>query len=326
VTGYFLGIDIGGTKSHALVADDRGRALALVQGGPGNHEDVGYTGLTETLDLITDRALATAVLTRDQIAGAGFGIAGYDWPSQRAPTLAAIKTLNLPNVPFELVNDTIIGMLAGSPAGWGLGLVAGTRCNCWGWDAQHRVGRMTGLGLRMGEAAGAEELVQKAIEAVALEWTRRGPSTLLSSRLAGLVGARDAAELLEGLTLGHYQLGPAAAPHVFQVAADGDIVAHELVLWAARGLASMAAGVIRQLQLEQRQFKVVLIGSFYDGSPLLVETITRTVQELVPGADLVRLGVPPVVGGVLLGVAQAGLNPAACYDDLIRSTTDLGAA
>ena len=184
MTGYFLGIDIGGTKSHALVADQSGRALALAEGGPGNHEDVGYSGLTETLNQITTQVLAAAGLARDQIAGAGFGIAGYDWPSQRAPTLTALQTLGLPEIPFELVNDTIIGMLAGSPAGWGLGLVAGTRCNCWGWDSQHRVGRMTGLGLRMGEAAGAMELVEKAVEAVALEWTRRGPPTLLTQRLA----------------------------------------------------------------------------------------------------------------------------------------------
>ena len=44
MTRYFLGIDIGGTKSHALVADDTGQALGLGVGGPGNYEVVGYSG------------------------------------------------------------------------------------------------------------------------------------------------------------------------------------------------------------------------------------------------------------------------------------------
>ena len=46
---YFLGIDIGGTKSHALIADETGRAVGFGQGGPGNHEVVGYSGLEAML-------------------------------------------------------------------------------------------------------------------------------------------------------------------------------------------------------------------------------------------------------------------------------------
>ena len=322
MTDYFLGIDIGGTKSQALIADQTGRAVGLGEGGPGNHEDVGYEGLTETLNQITARALTAAGLTKGQIAGAGFGVAGYDWPSQREPTLAAIQTLGLSNTPLELVNDTIIGLLAGAPEGWGLGVVAGTRCNCWGWDPQRRVGRMTGLGARMGEVAGGFELVDKAIEAIALAWTRRGPQTELTQRFAAWVGAQDAADLLEGLTLATYRLDASAAPLVFQTAAEGDPVAMELILWAGRGLGSLAIGVIRQLGLETRAFKVILIGSFYDGSPVLIETMRQTIQVVAPDANLVRLTVPPVVGGVLLGMEQAGLNPSVVYDELIQSIMD----
>lgn len=320
MTDYFLGIDIGGTKSQALIADGAGQVLGWGQGGPGNHEDVGYEGLTETLNYITRQALTAAGVAKDQLAGAGFGVAGYDWPSQLEPTLAAIQTLGLMDIPFEVVNDTIIGILAGAPEGWGVGVVAGTRCNCWGWDQQRRAGRMTGLGARMGEVAGAVELVDKAVEVIALEWTRRGPPTLLTERFANLVGARDAADLLEGLTLDYYRIDAAAAPVVFQVAAEGDPVAMELVLWAGRGLGSMAVGVIRQLGFETHAFNIVLIGSFYDGSPILVETMKQEVWAVASGAEFVRLTVPPVVGGVLLGMEQAGLNPSAAREKLMQAT------
>lgn len=36
MTRFFLGIDIGGTKSHALIADEQGRAVGFGVGGPGN--------------------------------------------------------------------------------------------------------------------------------------------------------------------------------------------------------------------------------------------------------------------------------------------------
>ncbi len=39
---YYLGVDVGSTKSLALVSDYREHVLGLGIGGPGNHEDVGY--------------------------------------------------------------------------------------------------------------------------------------------------------------------------------------------------------------------------------------------------------------------------------------------
>ena len=318
---HFLGIDVGATKSHALIADDGGRALCLGVGGPGNPDDVGYDGLAQVLGAVTDEALAATGIARDEIAGAGFGVSGYDWPSQRDPILQAIGTLGL-IAPVALVNDTVIGLVAGAADGWGVAVVAGTSCNCWGWDRQRRVGRMTGYSW-LGEAAGANELVLKAIQGVALEWTRRGPPTRLSQVFVELTDAQDVAGFLEGVSVGHIQLGPDAAPVVFQVAAEGDPVARGLILWAGRELGSMANGVIRQLGFEASAFDVVLVGSFFNGGPLLAETMREVIHAVAPGARLVRLHVPPVVGAVLLGMEQAGIDSAAVREALIASTGGL---
>jgi len=319
---YFLGVDVGGTKSHALVAGPSGRVLGFGEGGPGNPESVGYDGLAQVLRAITEEALAGAGIARDEIAGAGFGIAGYDWPSsQREPALQAIHTLGL-NAPLEIVNDAIIALLAGAAEGWGVAVVAGTSCNCWGRDRERREGRMTGFSW-LGEAAGGWELVLEAIQAVALEWTRRGPPTRLTQALVDLFEARDVEDLLAGLTLGRYRMHAAAAPTVFRVAAEGDAVAGELILWAGRELGSMANGVIRQLGFEALFFDVVMAGRFFDGSPLLAEAMRETIHPVAAGARLVRLHEPPVVGGVLLGMEQAGLDPSAVRDALIQSTRNL---
>lgn len=319
---YFLGVDIGGTKSHALIADQSGQALGFGEGGPGNPEGVGYDGMADVLRIITQEALIGAGITKDEIAGAGFGIGGYDWPSsQREPALQAIQTLGL-NAPLEIVNDAIIGLLAGAAEGWGVAVVAGTSCNCWGWDRERREGRMTGFSW-LGEAAGGGELVLKAIQAVALEWTWRGPPTRLTQAFVELFEARGVEDLLEGLTLGRYHLHAAAAPTVFQVAAEGDPVARDLILWAGRELGSMANGVIRQLGLETLSFDVVMAGSFFNGSPLLAEAMRETIHPVAPSARLVRLNAPPVVGGVLLGVERAGKDPLPLRRALIQSTQEM---
>lgn len=319
---YYLGIDIGATKSHALIADENGCAVGFGQSGPGNHEIVGYQGLAAALQAVTDQALADASIARQQIAGAGFGVAGYDWPSELPPTLEAIATLGL-TAPLEVVNDTIIGLVAGAEAGWGVAVIAGTSNNCWGWDARHRIGRVTGNGGMFGEHGGSGELVQEAIAAVARAWTCRGPATALAAAFSRLVGASSDADLLEGLSQGWYDIGAAAAPLVFQTAEAGDAVALEVVRWAALELASLTNGVIRQLHLEAQTFDVVLVGSMYNGGPLLLDPMQAAVRALAPGARFVKLTVPPVVGAVLVGMQAAGLDARALRQNLLTSTHEL---
>jgi N-acetylglucosamine kinase-like BadF-type ATPase len=322
MTHYFLGIDIGATKSHALFADENGQALGFGQDGPGNYEVVGWDGLRRVLHTITDQALGAANLTRSQIAGAGLGVAGYDWPAEREPTRQAIASLGL-SAPYEFVNDATIGLLAGATRGWGVVVAAGTSNNCRGRDPQGRRGGMTGCGPMFGEYGGGSELVAKAVQAVALAWTQRGPATRLTEAFMALTGASDAMALLQGLALARYYLGAAHAPTVFQVAAEGDEVARETVRWAGRELGDLALGVIRQLGLQDTDLEVVLAGSLYEGGPLLIDPMRETIQAVAPRARLVRLTAPPVVGGVLLGMEQAGLAYTGIRQTLIETTKAL---
>jgi N-acetylglucosamine kinase-like BadF-type ATPase len=258
----------------------------------------------------------------DQIAGAGFGVAGYDWPAEREPTLQALRPLGI-EAPIEIVNDTLVGLLAGASEGWGVAVVAGTGCNCWGWDRARRVGRVTGHGTWMGEGAGASELVENAVRAVSREWSRRGPATRLTQAFVARCGACGEAELIEGVCLARYHLDADAAPLVFQAAAAGDPVAQRLIRWAGRELGSLAVGVIRQLEFEGAQFEVVLVGGLYDGGPMLTEPMRRTIHRAAPRARLVRLTTYPVIGGVLLGMEQAGLRAPALRERLIETTKRL---
>ncbi|RPI30818.1 MAG: ATPase [Chloroflexota bacterium] len=306
---FFLGVDTGGTKTHALIADEHGQAVGFGAGGPGNHESVGYEGFTQSLNEAVRAALDSAGITRDHINGAGFGVAGYDWPYEKPVTYETIATLGL-KAPLAAVNDTVLGILAGSPEGWGVAVVSGTGCNCWGWDhARTREGHVTGGGILMGEGAGATELVFKAVQAVAHAWTGRGPATSLSQAFAQYTGAASIDDLIQGLMGYKYQLDAAAAPVIFKTAGAGDTVAEELIRWAGTELGELANAVIRQLNFEPLEFDVVQIGSMYDGSPLLTQSMRQKIHTVAPKARLVRLTVPPVVGAVLLGMEQVGIQP-----------------
>ncbi len=320
---YFLGIDIGNTKSHALIADENGGVVGFGQSGPGSYEAIGWDGLKETLQLITNQALASAGIAKEQIAGAGLGVAGYDWPAEREPTRQAIASLGL-KAPFKFVNDAAIGLLAGATEGWGVVISAGTSNNCYGRDRQGREGRITGCGPWAGEYGGANEIVAKAVQAVAMAWTRRAPATDLTRTFIELTGAVDVIDLLEGLALERYNLPAANAPTIFQVAATGDIVAQEIICWAGRELGSLAVGVIHQLGFEELSFEVVLAGSVYNSdAPSLIEAMRTTIHAAAPAARLTRLKSPPVAGAVLLGMEHVGVEYINIRQRLIKTTNAL---
>jgi N-acetylglucosamine kinase-like BadF-type ATPase len=302
-----LGVDIGATKTRALLVDENGAVLGFGIAGPGNHESVGWDGLTASLQTALDKACKDAGVRTSDILAAGFGIGGLDWDAQEPETRTAISKTGL-SCPMRLVNDTILGLVAGAPEGWGIAVVSGTGCNCWGWNWDRtRIGRVTGGGIGMGEGAGATEIMAEAVKAVARAWTKRSPATALADVFIDCTGARNLPDMFEGLMEDRYHLEPCMAPRIFETAAKGDAVAKGLIDWAGTELGEMINAVIRQLEFQQLEFDVVMIGSMFDAGRVLMDPMRRKVQSEASRARLIRLACPPVVGAAVLALEQGAL-------------------
>ncbi|MFN8413855.1 MAG: BadF/BadG/BcrA/BcrD ATPase family protein [Anaerolineales bacterium] len=299
---YYLGIDIGATKTAALICDEEGHFIGEGQGGPGNHETVGFEGMEKSIQEALQQALAQAGIQINQISGAGFGIAGYDWHSEESQMKATVNKTGL-TAPYKMVNDVVLGLLAGTSEGWGVAVVSGTGCNCRGWDREHkREGRVTGYGITMGEGAGGSELVHRAMQVLGYSWVKRLPPTALSDAFIEMVGAKSLEDLIQGYTEQYYEIGADAAPIIFQVARQGDPVANDLVRWAGKELGEMANAVIRQLELQDSEFEIALIGSMFKSGEILINPMRETVFSIAPKAKLIPVEVKPVLGAVLLGM------------------------
>ena len=304
---YYLGADLGATKTHTLIVDETGRALGFGESGPGNHESVGYDGMFQSMKNGMEQALRAAGLKKEDITGAGFGVAGYDWPSEASITAETIRRLGL-NAPFTFVNDAVPGLVAGAEEGWGVVVVSGTGSNCRGWDREHkREGRVTGHGVLMGEGAGGTELLHRSMQLIGYAWSKRGPMTALADAIVKYIGAKDLEDLMRGYTTYEFEIGAEAAPIVFRVAEEGDPVAQELIHWAGCELGEMANAVIRQLEFENLAFDVVMTGSMFEGGARLIKPMRETIHKLAPKARLVRLTAPPVLGAAMLGMEAGGV-------------------
>ena len=317
---YFLGADLGATKTHTLIVDETGTAVGFGESGPGNHETVGYDGMLQAMRDSMERALSMSALTKADIAGAGFGVAGFDWQSEYDATDTTIARLDL-GAPYKFVNDAVTGLVAGSDEGWGVVVVSGTGSNCRGWDREHkREGRVTGHGVLMGEGAGGSELMFQCMRQVGYSWSKRGPATKLADALVEYAGAQDLEDLLRGYTTNEYEIGADAARIVFRVAEQGDKVACDLIHWAGCELGELVNAVVRQLEFDQLAFDVVMTGSMFNGGELLIAPMCETVLKLAPRARFVRLEIPPVLGATMLGMEAGRIQVTKEIRDRMKET------
>lgn len=308
----FLGGDAGATKTHYLLADETGQALALGCGGCGNWEGIGIDAALVAHRAALDAALRQAGSTVDDITASAFGLAGLDWPSDEPLLRAMIDRLGLPG-PKVLVNDGFIALRAGTTQPWGVAVIAGTGSAKSGRNRAGETFRTLGLsgpyGADWGDWGGGEDITDAAVAAVAQAYIGLGPPTLLSERLAAFAGVPDAPTLLREITRGGRQLH--GATHVvFDTAAEGDPVARDILVRSARALARSANLVIRKLRMEDEDFELVLAGSVCKNKePLWMDTLVAEVKAVAPKARPVRLDAPPATGAVLLAMEAAGLQP-----------------
>src|SRR5690349_2953204 len=176
---YFLGIDVGSSKTHALIVDETGRCLGFGKSGGGNHQSAGYEGTERVMRESFEQARQASGVEIVQIAGAGFGAAGYDFPSDRQAHLQAIAALGL-SCPFEVVNDGMNGLLAGATRGIGVNVTAGSSNNCRGRNKHGQEGRIVGNGTAFGEFGGAYASAARGLQMLNYAWIKRIPPTALT--------------------------------------------------------------------------------------------------------------------------------------------------
>jgi len=256
------------------------------------------------------------------IAGAGFGVAGYDFPSDREGHLQAISALGL-SCPVDVVNDGMNGLLAGATRGIGVNVTAGSSNNCRGRGRNGQEGRIVGNGIRFGEFGGALEIMERGLQMVNYAWIKRIPPTALTQIYIGAVDAKNEMDLMEGLSSGQYHLFHYLAIKVIEAARAGDVAAREVLCWAGEELGWLAVAAARQIEMENEEVEVIQSGSVFEAGELITKSMRVLVLQHCPHAKLIRLDGPPVVGAVILGMEQAHFDGYAVREQIVRTAKEL---
>ena len=289
-TANYLGVDGGGTKTTALLADAEGRVLGRGSAGPSNFKAVGVTAALDTLWAAVAAAYAAAGVPFAAPAAAAFGLAGVDRPEELARAEAALAA-RWPGRPLAVVNDVELVLAAGSAAGWGVGVIAGTGAIAQGRAPDGRTLRVGGWGWAIGDEGSGFALGRAALQAVSRAADGRGPQTALTEAVRQHWALAATEALLDHVYQTPFPRAPIAALAVLveAAAAEGDAVALDLTREAGRELALAAVTLARALDLRGP------IPAALAGGVLVHGRAVRAAFDAAVAAAGVRLGPVQVV-------------------------------
>lgn len=301
MTELYLGVDAGGTKTHAALTDSSGRLLALGVASSGNWERVGMDGSAEALARAVDDALTQAGRARSEVTSASFALAGIDWDSDISAMQAVLAGFGFGCVPV-VMNDAIAVLLAGTADGIGCASVAGTGGKTVARDASTTL--MT-LGMGLGEGGGAGQVVDETLVALAEAFHGQRQPTLLTAAALAMAGLRDEQGFFEAVARDGHQLDESFAPTVFAIAEAGDAAAIDVLARVAHQHARDVVGLVNRLEFQGREVPLVCAGGVHTaGSAVFSRAFERGLAASRWPLRTVVLEVVPVVGALVDSVVR----------------------
>jgi N-acetylglucosamine kinase-like BadF-type ATPase len=299
---HVLGIDVGGSKTICLLADDEGRIIASEREEGANLQGAGELALEKVLHTVMEKAIADRDVRPSAIC---LGIAGVDRAADEAVVYGIMKRIGY-KARILVVNDALIALQAGIGDGPGIVIVSGTGSIAYGRNAAGDAARAGGWGSVLGDEGSGYWIGRLALRAVVRHADGRGRATMLTEKLLGHFHAERAAELIHRIY--HDEVGPRAiaslAQYVQDARAEGDLVAIAILNQAADELITAGTAVMARLDLKDDPFTFVLAGGMFHAVPWLCDQLQLLLPALAPQSNTMRLDAEPAIGAVQLALAE----------------------
>jgi len=318
VTGRaaILAVDGGNSKVELLLVASDGRILGYRRAETISHQQVGLeAGMDRLVRLARECAHEAGIDGAEAEEGGSladvgaFCLAGADFSAEVRRLRTALEATRL-TARVVVENDTLAVLRAGASRPWGVGMVCGQGINGVAIGTDGRVARFDAVGDFSGDWGGATSVGHAALAAAVRARDGRGARTALTRLVPMHFGRRSIGAVVRDLYYERLDVGRLAelSPLVFEAATDGDAVARGIVDRLADELLVMIGALVRRARLGRRAPEVVLAGGvFRNRDEAFYGRLEVGIEAVAPGARMIRLAIPPVVGAALIGLAALGL-------------------
>lgn len=305
---FVLGLDGGGTKTRAVVLDEKGNVAGFGINGGSDFDAVGFGQAKENLQRAIVQA-CDALPNLSELDAIHVGIAGVVSRKDIQVVHNMLEGLDLSSKTFVKVTHDCSTALAGAAAGKpGMILISGTGSSCFGRDADGKEALSGGWGYLFGDVGSGYYLGHQALAAVLSAFDGRGQETLLTEPILEALGVDDIMEVMHRIYHPRLDIsGIAALAPLVTEFAERDEVARSIILNGCKGLVEVVDSVVNKLQF-QEGFPIVPVGGLAVSDSIFSKKLYQMLKEAFPEAVVSKPLTSPLTGAGMLALQEIGVR------------------
>lgn len=298
---FYIGMDGGGTKTKAVICDEKLNILHEETGGPSNFLLLGTEKVSETLLKLIQECKKKLDINYGDIASIVLGTTGAGRRND-AETLerAFIKYASdrgavLPA--FRVESDARIALEGAFSGKSGSILIAGTGSIMFGKDCSGQIHRVGGFGRFIGDEGSGYMIGRMGLIAVAKSYDGRGKHSLLQDMLKDRFS--DPQLLITAVYKNNFDIA-SVTPLVVKAAEEGDEVCLRIIEEQSDEL--IAHILAMQECLGEKELRLCLIGSTITTDNFYASSFKAKIAAKCPMVKLQEANYQPAIGAVLMAM------------------------
>lgn len=298
---YVIGVDGGGTKTVAALADLKGKVLKITKTGSTNLNKIGLEKAIFNLKKLLSELLEN--FPQEKIVLAFLGLAG-GLERDKGKRIQIKKAL-AKNFSFPIVveGDQKVAFRTGSDEKNGVLIIGGTGSITMGWrDRKEAISG--GWDWLLGDQGSAFWVGKRALEEAIKIFDRRSKR---KSKLPDLIFKKWQIKKEKDLYQKFYDSNfvekvASVSKLVDKAAKEKDELAQKILKEGGKELAQMAIAVIKKLRFKG-EFPIVLVGGMFK-SKIVLNAVKKEIKKFAPGVNFILPKKEPVIGAVKLAIEQ----------------------
>ncbi|WEA38108.1 N-acetylglucosamine kinase [Lysinibacillus fusiformis] len=302
---YVLAIDGGGTKTTAVICDEKGQCFAQIQTTRSNPTAMDQPYFEATIHSIMQSLQQQNHQIVAEITSCFAGMAGVKELQAESIVESILRQYVCSSASITVDNDALIALYAGTLGKAGIVQIAGTGAITMGYDKQQHFHRVGGWGYLFDDEGSGYDLGVQLLKAVLQSYDGRAPSTILTEAVLKHFSVEHVPQLIASV-YGEEHPRTVIAPlsaYIVAAADDGDLVAKRIIEEACQNYFKAIKACYLRMVWRQEEVPVVLSGGVFTHENYFVPRLqAMAMQETLP----FRFKTPalPLIGGAVIAALQ----------------------
>ena len=301
---FVIGIDGGGTKTHAILVDLEGNVVKEAFAGPCHLLKIGIEASAQVLFDAVAEICRLAECSPEQVQRIVIGVAGGGRAIDRTVVadhlvqLGVKKKFPLKNIVVE--TDAQIALEAAFAGGPGIILIGGTGSIALYRTEDNKILRAGGWGSIIGDEGSGFAIGRDGLNAVFRQHDGRSEKTLLTKKALQFYGVAQVEHLVTKIY--HEKADVASfAPQVFEAVNERDRVAHGVLVKNSNDLAELVRVLIMQVR-PKRKLPICLMGGMLESENVYAKMVKEKIIHALPHVLVQKPKFSSAFGAAIIGL------------------------